>query len=121
MNQRRHDVLRVHVGVARIELASGQNVDVDFLERKVLQRQRDMLVDLTGEWGRQRGDIGDLDDLFGGIFGARGRGSRWGPMPGADLGLAGLVALFGLPMLNLIGLAATVVVFVILIAYAAGF
>ncbi|WP_156965430.1 hypothetical protein [Paracoccus sphaerophysae] len=32
-----------------------------------------------------------------------------------------LVALFGLPMLNLIGLAATVVVFVILIAYAAGF
>lgn len=32
-----------------------------------------------------------------------------------------LVALFGLPMLNLIGLAATVVVFVILIAYATGF
>ena len=32
-----------------------------------------------------------------------------------------LVALFGLPMLNLIGLAATVVIFVILIAYAAGF
>lgn len=32
-----------------------------------------------------------------------------------------LVALFGLPMLNLIGLAATVVVFVILIAYSAGF
>ncbi|WP_273501721.1 hypothetical protein [Paracoccus sphaerophysae] len=32
-----------------------------------------------------------------------------------------LVALFGLPILNLIGLAATVVVFVILIAYATGF
>ena len=37
------------------------------------------------EWNVQyEGDIGDLDDLFGGIFGARGRGSRWGPMPGAD-------------------------------------
>ena len=35
--------------------------------------------------------------------------------------VAVLVALFGLPMLNFIGLAATVVVFVILIAYATGF
>lgn len=39
------------------------------------------------EWNVQYdGDIGDLDDLFGGIFGGGRRGGRagWGPIPGAD-------------------------------------
>lgn len=37
------------------------------------------------EWNVQyEGDFEDLDDLFGGIFGARRGGTRWGPVPGAD-------------------------------------
>jgi hypothetical protein len=39
VNEGGHQMLRVHFGITGIELAPGQNVDFDFLEREPLQRK----------------------------------------------------------------------------------